>query len=438
MVNNYLEAAGENVMFGGADSATAELMPADIEIRRNYFFKPLRWKVGDPSYAGKHWTVKNLLELKAAKRVVIDGNVMQNSWVDGQDGTAVLLTVRNQECSANWSTVQGISFTNNTVRNASGGGLKLLGKDNEAEPKYGKCPAGSTSTRGSDVLLGNNIFHDIKGTFLTLNGFYNVALLRNTHLQGGNTFTLYGEQSFGFSYTDNLTIENPYGVVGDACCNGTAALEHYTPGYVFNGNVIAHPYSPLPASNEYPASIELGADYRSAYAGKGADIDTLNAAQSGAVSTPTPTPTPTPTATPTPSPQASPSPSPTPSPTPTGTPLTVSPDGARLPPATQIIDAGLNVWTLNGTTMLKNDIDSGGRGSLILWYGGNIYAIGVDGNWWMYTGGTSWVRVAGDPSEPVATPTPTPSPSPSPTPTPTPTPRCRKFNVKGKCIQWTI
>ena len=43
-------------------------MPSDIEIRRNYVFKPLSWKVGDPTYAGKHWTVKNLLELKNAKR----------------------------------------------------------------------------------------------------------------------------------------------------------------------------------------------------------------------------------------------------------------------------------------------------------------------------------------------------------------------------------
>src|SRR5437899_115569 len=40
IVNNYLEAAGENVMFGGADPSITNLVPADIEIRHNYFFRP--------------------------------------------------------------------------------------------------------------------------------------------------------------------------------------------------------------------------------------------------------------------------------------------------------------------------------------------------------------------------------------------------------------
>ena len=35
--NNYLEAAGENVMFGGADPSIHGLVPSDIEIVRNHF-----------------------------------------------------------------------------------------------------------------------------------------------------------------------------------------------------------------------------------------------------------------------------------------------------------------------------------------------------------------------------------------------------------------
>src|SRR6185503_15653754 len=194
IINNYLEAAGENVMFGGADSASEQLMPADIEIRRNHLFKPLSWKVGDPTYEGKHWTVKNLLEFKTAKRVVVDGNVLENNWTDAQDGKAILFTVRNQECTANWSTVQYITFTNNTLKNAEGG-FNLLGKDNEAEPSYGKCPSTSTSVRGTDVTISNNLIYNIRGTFLTQNGFANVSLDRNTHVQRGNLVTFYGEVS---------------------------------------------------------------------------------------------------------------------------------------------------------------------------------------------------------------------------------------------------
>src|SRR5262245_55341084 len=64
IVNNYLEGAGENVLFGGADPAIRDLVPSDIEFRRNLVRKPPSWKEGDPSFEGKAWTVKNLFELK--------------------------------------------------------------------------------------------------------------------------------------------------------------------------------------------------------------------------------------------------------------------------------------------------------------------------------------------------------------------------------------
>src|SRR5436189_1411748 len=51
-VNNYLEAAGENILFGGASPGITNLVPSDIEIRHNRFFKPLSWMREDPSYAG--------------------------------------------------------------------------------------------------------------------------------------------------------------------------------------------------------------------------------------------------------------------------------------------------------------------------------------------------------------------------------------------------
>jgi hypothetical protein len=44
ITNNHLEAAGENVMFGGADPAITNLVPADAQFRRNLFTKPLSWR----------------------------------------------------------------------------------------------------------------------------------------------------------------------------------------------------------------------------------------------------------------------------------------------------------------------------------------------------------------------------------------------------------
>jgi len=258
IINNYLEAAGENIMIGGADPGVPNLVPSDIEVRRNHMFKPLSWKVGDPSYAGKHWTVKNIFELKNAKNVVIDGNVFENCWRDAQDGTPILFTVRNQECTAPWSTVENITFTNNVVRNAEGG-LNLLGADNEVTAAFGKCRPASASGRGTNAQVSNNLFYNIKGPFLLLNGFYNVTVAHNTHIQSGNIMTLYGTPAQQFVYRDNLTIRGPkgYGVFGDATGEGVVALRKFAPDVVFKNNVLAMGDSSLyPKENEFPASLE--------------------------------------------------------------------------------------------------------------------------------------------------------------------------------------
>jgi len=98
IVNNFLEAAGEPILFGGAPATKT---PADIEIRHNYFFKPLSWKPDTPGFvggtSGKPFIVKNLFELKNGQRVLFDGNVLENTWGGfSQAGFAVLLTPKNQ------------------------------------------------------------------------------------------------------------------------------------------------------------------------------------------------------------------------------------------------------------------------------------------------------------------------------------------------------
>ena len=245
IINNYLEGSGENIMFGGADPKIPNLVPSDIEIRGNYVFKPLSWKQDDPSYAGKHWTVKNLFELKNARRVVIDHNIFENNWVDAQAGSAILFTVRNDGGTAPWATIEDVTFTNNILKN-SPSALNLLGKDN-LKP----------SQRAQRITISNNFFTGITGTFLTLSGYVNATLTNNTHFQSGNIMMLHGEQSPGFVYKNNLTVRdnNGYGVKGDASGEGTIALGQFTPGYVFQNNVIVGANSSqYPANNSYPGS----------------------------------------------------------------------------------------------------------------------------------------------------------------------------------------
>ena len=98
IVDNFLEASGENILFGGGPASTT---PADIEIRRNHFFKPMQWMPGSANFvggAGGHaFVVKNHLELKNAQRVLVEGNIMENSWGGfSQVGFSILLTPKNQ------------------------------------------------------------------------------------------------------------------------------------------------------------------------------------------------------------------------------------------------------------------------------------------------------------------------------------------------------
>jgi hypothetical protein len=98
IVNNFLEASGENILFGGSAATTT---PGDIEIRHNYLFKPMIWKPGQPGLvtgaSGKPFIVKNHFELKNAQRVLFEGNVLENVWGGfSQTGFSILLTPKNQ------------------------------------------------------------------------------------------------------------------------------------------------------------------------------------------------------------------------------------------------------------------------------------------------------------------------------------------------------
>jgi len=84
----------------------------------------------------------------------------------------------------------------------------------------------------------------------------------------------------------------------------------------------------------------------------------------------------------------------------------VSADGARVPPLTAVIDALGGSWTLapgeGSRPVLRNGIDTEGRGSIILIWQGKAHVLGDGGvTWWRYTGSTNngWENLgAVDPS----------------------------------------
>ena len=116
--NNFLEASGQNVFFGGSASA---VIPVDIEIRRNHLFRPMSWMTEDPGYkasaSGNPYIVKNNFELKNAQRVLFEANILENSWGGfTQAGFSILLTPKNQAEKCPKCLVADVTIRFNRIR----------------------------------------------------------------------------------------------------------------------------------------------------------------------------------------------------------------------------------------------------------------------------------------------------------------------------------
>jgi hypothetical protein len=361
IINNYLEASTENVLFGGADPRITGLVPSDIEIKRNHFSKPVAWRnpilatpsgapavttisgggalsatthyftvvailssAGDeaPSarspeaavvvrtagssvtltwpavskadkyrvyrgtsaggenrymqttgpvtslvYTGsgeisgtppaaKRWNVKNLLELKNAQRVVVDGNIFEYSWAASQKGYAILLTPRNQGGNAPWSAVRDITLTNNLIRHVAGG-IDILGTDYE-----------HPSQRTTNIMIRNNLVYDVSSTwggehFLLITGApLGVTVDHNTIHQDRMMVLADGDPISGFTLTNNIAPHNEYAIFGSGAGYGNSALAAYFPNAVVRRNAIggANP-SLYPPDNFYPDMTTFNAQF---------------------------------------------------------------------------------------------------------------------------------------------------------------------------------
>lgn len=271
IVNNYLEAAGENVMFGGANPRIWGLVPSDIEIRHNHFYKPLSWKKDDPTWVGTPWAIKNLFELKNARRVLVEGNIFENSWAHGQAGWAMVLKSANQGGKgAPWSITEEVTIRNNTIRHANHG-ITICAA----------CPANSASAKR--FTIRNNVFEDIGperwgrqgGRLLQiLGGVEDVVVEHNTFtnaVETGIAVVASGSPSKGFVFRDNIMPHNKHGVAGTGTGSGMRTLDKYFPECIFEKNmIVANPYiSRYPRNNFYPQSFDEvgfvdypGGDYR--------------------------------------------------------------------------------------------------------------------------------------------------------------------------------
>lgn len=223
IINNYLEAGAENVLFGGADPSIKNLVPTDIEIRNNLLTKPLEWR-------GKA-TIKCAFELKNARNVRFIGNIIENSF----DDMAIRLTVRNQDGNAPWSVIEDVLVQNNWIKN-SGGGINFLGTDDNHK-----------SEKMKRVKIINNLFTGLDsakwgggGRFILIAASDEVAVENNTVTSDGNIITVYGAPSKRFSFRNNIVSYNDYGFNGGDGEGISQILPKYFPDGAITYNLIVN------------------------------------------------------------------------------------------------------------------------------------------------------------------------------------------------------
>jgi hypothetical protein len=261
--NNYLEAAGEVFLLGGADPAIAGLIPSDVVFRYNHLTRPMSWR-------GTKWQIKNLFELKNARRVIIDSNLMENNWVAAQPGWAVLFTVRNQSGQCPWCTIEDVEFANNVVRNTSAA-VNILGHDS---------PAGPTLMR--NLHIHNNLFTGITTRLggegwgvLVGDGPRDLVIEHNTfEFDGTTVLYAYGSPKLeGFRFVGNAAPHGTYGINGAGASTGTLTFQMFFEKPVVTGNWLSGG-----SSSRYPPGNRFDSPFDPSAAGSaGADLARLRA-----------------------------------------------------------------------------------------------------------------------------------------------------------------
>jgi hypothetical protein len=274
--NNHLEAGHEIIMFGGGGVTVANVSPSDITVRGNHITRPLSWK--------GVWQVKNIFESKHARRLLIENNVIENTWADAQAGFAFVLKSENQNWDTPWTQTTDVTIRYNRIRNV-GGVFNIAAKVSAA-----------TVVPAARFVITDNVIENVGAapyngdgrTFQLLPGLSDVVVMHNTVLSanGGNPAAIYfaGGGISRLVVHSNILHHGSWGVKGDATTAGTASLAKFAPGYLFTNNAIMYggAASYYPANTWFPATSGnvgfvnvSGGDYRlsstSTYVNKGYD-----------------------------------------------------------------------------------------------------------------------------------------------------------------------
>jgi hypothetical protein len=221
--NNHLEAAGQNVLIGARAPSIPSLVPSEVTLRRNLVTKQLAWRF-------QPWAVDDLVELRNAEYVIVDGNVLENTWLSSQQGYAIVIRTANTADTPVWSSVYDVELTNNIVRNVSAG--LYVGRD-----------ATGTLSRVTEIAVRNNFFEKINrvgglGVFLNTLGVPDVSVDHNTVVNDGYFGLLASTwPSERLTFTNNVMVDRGSAILGAGAVAGLDSISRYFPRSEFFGGI---------------------------------------------------------------------------------------------------------------------------------------------------------------------------------------------------------
>lgn len=255
--NNYLEAGHEIAGFGGPTPAISGLVPSDIIVRHNHFARPLAWK--------GVWKVKNFWECKSCQRVLIEGNVMENNWIDAQNGFGILLQGLSDNNTAPWNRIADVTFRNNLVRNTPSG-INLASR---LAYNGGSLPVNPAArlTFTNNVIALNASLSGAGKSLQVLSDIYDLTVSRNSFIDLNNaslnTEILFDQvagtgPTVRLALTSNVWSAASYPIIGNGTANPNTTLAKYAPDGVVTGNAFtgfSASSGTFPLGNTFPTPL---------------------------------------------------------------------------------------------------------------------------------------------------------------------------------------
>jgi hypothetical protein len=233
--NNFISGAGENLLIGGGAPNVAGMLPEDIEIVGNHFFKPLEWQRDG-------WLVKNSIEVKIGRRIDIRDNYLENNWVHGQIGFAVVLKASNQNDGSPWVRTSDITFRRN-ILSGSAAGINLF-EDGPVGLTRIAILANQFDRIGLQTLGGVGRMLQIIGRVDEVEVRHNTMVFDQNGSVKNSAITIDGKGGQNLTVSNNIFDGGEYGFFRGGGRMGIAAIQEYSPNGVAVGNVLALSWNP--------------------------------------------------------------------------------------------------------------------------------------------------------------------------------------------------